>query len=162
MYKFRSLLKVLPGTVSRNFATASKRITTYHITAEGQPPGGVNWVSGKTGEEKRMEHELEGLLGALAACESATAAFYAKKNGINLQGMSYKIEGDYDFRAHLEGEKVPNRYTQVRVEAEVLTDASQEDIDKLDGLVKKFCPVYNMIKLSGVDVQTKWVKKSPN
>jgi len=160
MYKFRSLLKVFPGNISRNFATtASKKVGTYKITAEGQPPGGVNWISGKTGEEKKMEHELEALLGALAGCESATASFHAKKSGINFQGISYKIEADYDFRAHLEGEKVPNRFTQVRVEAEVLTDGSQEDVDKLDELVKTFCPIYNMIKLSGVDIQTKWIKK---
>lgn len=161
MYKFGSLLRVLPENTSRKFATtAAKRFSTYKITAEGQPPGGVNWISGKSGEEKKMEHELEALLGTLAGCESATAAYYAKKNRINFQGMTFKIEADYDFRAHLEGESVPNRFTQVRVEAEVATDGTQEDVDKLKGLVKTFCPVYNMIKLSGVDIQTNWVKKA--
>ena len=150
-------LQTLPKQLQRSFAKSS--LSTFQLTGYGEPPGGVTWKLKEETKEQKIEHELETFLAALAGCENYTATYHAKKNGIDYKGISFKIEADYDFRTHLEGEKIPNRFSQIRVEAEVETDDSQEKVDKLKDLVKQFCPVYNMLKLSGIDMKSDWKKK---
>jgi len=117
------------------------------------------WISGKTQKERDTEHELEYLLGALAGCETATAAKYGEANDIKFRKMDFQVEGDYDFKAHMAGKDLPNRFTQVRMNVTVDTDASQEQVDKLRQLVQENCPINYMLRKSGVDFQVVWKKK---
>ena len=54
--------------------------------------------------EIEINHPLEALLGALATCETHTAFFHAKKDGIDLKQIDWnKITSSYDPAGWVEG-----------------------------------------------------------
>ncbi len=142
----------------RAFSTTS--IETYKITAQNTPQDGTSYISTKTNNEVKIGNALETVLATLSGCENSTASYSAKTLGIEIRNMSFKVEADYDGMRFVVAGQDPNIFSQIRMNVEIDTDGTQEDIDKLRDVVAKHSPIQNMLSLSGVDVQSNWIKKN--
>jgi uncharacterized OsmC-like protein len=89
------------------------------------------------------------LLEALAACAGVTLSAVATSIGVELRGGTVRAEGDLDFRGTLGVAKdVPVGFQRIRLEFELDTDASEEQLATLSRLTERYCVVYQTLRQS--------------
>lgn len=49
-----------------------------------------------------------------------------------------------------------NHLSEVHIDVDVESDGTQEDLDKIHKKVENSCPVYQMLKTSGVKINNNW------
>ena len=87
------------------------------------------------------------LLEALAACAGVTMAAVATSIGVVLRGGTVRAEGDLDFRGTLGVAKdAPVGFQRIRLEFELDTDASAEQLATLCRLTERYCVVYQTLR----------------
>jgi uncharacterized OsmC-like protein len=87
------------------------------------------------------------LLEALAACAGVTMAAVATSIGVDLRGGTVRAEGDLDFRGTLGVSKdVPVGFQNIRLNFELDTDASAEQLTALRDLTERYCVVYQTLR----------------
>ena len=86
------------------------------------------------------------LLEALVGCAGVTLRAVATALGIQLRGATIEAEGDLDFRGTLGVSKdVPVGFSQIRLNFDLETDASEEQIATLLRLTERYCVVYQTL-----------------
>jgi uncharacterized OsmC-like protein len=86
------------------------------------------------------------LLEALVGCAGVTLSAVATALGIALRDAKIQAEGDLDFRGTLGVSKdVPVGFTQIRLNFDLDTDASEEQIVTLLRLTERYCVVYQTL-----------------
>jgi uncharacterized OsmC-like protein len=86
------------------------------------------------------------LLEALVGCAGVTLRAVATALGIQLRGATIRAEGDLDFRGTLGVTKdVPVGFSQIRLNFDLETDASEEQIAMLLRLTERYCVVYQTL-----------------
>lgn len=96
------------------------------------------------------------LLEALVACAGVTLSAVATSIGINIRNGDIKAEGDLDFRGTLGVEKnVPVGFKTIRLQFNLDTDATPEQIASLAKLTERYCVVYQTLT-KGVSVETSY------
>lgn len=97
------------------------------------------------------------LLEALAACAGVTMAAVATAMGVNLRSGTVRAEGDLDFRGTLGVSKeVPVGFQRIRLEFELDSDASADQIATLHRLTERYCVVYQTLRQApSIDVTIK-------
>jgi uncharacterized OsmC-like protein len=86
------------------------------------------------------------LLQALAACAGVTLRAVATSLGIAVTGGTVRAEGDLDFRGTLAVAKdAPVGFTAIRLNFDLDTDASPEQLDTLLRLTERYCVVYQTL-----------------
>jgi uncharacterized OsmC-like protein len=89
------------------------------------------------------------LLEALAACAGVTMSAVATSIGVELRGGTVRAEGDLDFRGTLGVAKdVPVGFQRIRLEFDLDTDASAEQLATLSRLTERYCVVYQTLRQS--------------
>ena len=92
------------------------------------------------------------LLQALVACAGVTLRAVATSLGLGVAG-SVHAEGDLDFRGTLGVDKeTPVGFTAIRLLFDLEHDASEEQIEKLLELTRRYCVVYQTLA-GGVPVE---------
>jgi uncharacterized OsmC-like protein len=87
------------------------------------------------------------LLEALAACAGVTMAAVATAIGVHLRGGTVRVEGDLDFRGTLGvAKEVPVGIQRIRLNFELDTDASAEQLATLRRLTERYCVVYQTLR----------------
>jgi uncharacterized OsmC-like protein len=82
------------------------------------------------------------LLEALAACAGVTLRAVATSLGIEIRNGTVNTEGDLDFRGTLGVDKeAPVGFKDVRLNFELDTDASEEELATLLKLTERYCVV---------------------
>jgi uncharacterized OsmC-like protein len=90
---------------------------------------------------------VEAVLHALASCLAVGVAYNASAQGINIESLSFDLEGDLDLRAFLGlSEKVRPGYENIRLTYRVKSDASREKIEELCQYVQKTSPVLDILR----------------
>lgn len=93
------------------------------------------------------------LLEALVACAGVTLQAVATAIGITLKDGTIKAEGDLDFRGTLGVSKeVPVGFKTIRLQFQLDTTATPEQLQSLAKLTERYCVVYQTIA-RGVPVQ---------
>nr|WP_299339893.1 OsmC family protein [Allomuricauda sp.] len=88
---------------------------------------------------------VEFVLHALAGCMTTTLALHAAANGIALEKISSRIEGDLDVQGFLDLDpEVRNGYQRIRVNFDVEGDLTAEDRARLSDFCHK-SPVFDII-----------------
>ena len=96
------------------------------------------------------------LLEALVACAGVTLQAVATAIGVKIKNGSVKAEGDLDFKGTLGVSKeVPVGFKSVRLEFNLDSDATVEQIDSLKKLTERYCVVYQTLT-KGVGIQTQF------
>lgn len=82
------------------------------------------------------------LLEALAACAGVTLRAVATSLGIEVTGGTVRAEGELDFRGTLAVDRdAAVGFENIRVDFDLETDASDEDLETLLRLTERFCVV---------------------
>ena len=86
------------------------------------------------------------LLQALVACAGVTLNAVATALGIPLRDAQVRAEGDLDFRGTLGvAKEAAVGFQQIRLQFELDTDASEEQLDTLLRLTERYCVVYQTL-----------------
>lgn len=86
------------------------------------------------------------LLEALVACAGVTLKAVATAIGVNLRDAKIRAEGDLDFRGTLAVSKdVPVGFKSLRLQFDLDTDATEEQIASLIKLTERYCVVYQSL-----------------
>jgi uncharacterized OsmC-like protein len=96
------------------------------------------------------------LLEALVACAGVTLKAVATAIGIEIKSGTVKAEGDLDFKGTLGiSKEVPVGFTAIRLEFDLDSNATAEQIDSLAKLTERYCVVYQTLT-KGVRVETQF------
>jgi uncharacterized OsmC-like protein len=99
-----------------------------------------------TGGDGRSACSADMLLEALVGCAGVTLRAVATALGISLREATTRAEGDLDFRGTLGVSKdVPVGFTQIRLNFDLDTDATEEQIATLLRLTERYCVVYQTL-----------------
>ena len=86
------------------------------------------------------------LLEALVGCAGVTLSAVATALGIPLRNATIRAEGDLDFRGTLGVAKdVPVGFKEIRLNFDLATDASEDQIATLIRLTERYCVVYQTL-----------------
>jgi uncharacterized OsmC-like protein len=86
------------------------------------------------------------LLQALVACAGVTLRAVATSLQIPISGGTVHAEGDLDFRGTMAVSKeAPVGFTSIRLDFELDTDASDEQVATLLRLTERYCVVYQTL-----------------
>ena len=103
---------------------------------------------------------LHGVLGSLCGCEAVTFSRTAKEKNFNYNGLEFEAEFTIDIRGRMGVRSVVPHFKTVRVQVYVKTN---EDEARLLEVVKETearCPVFNLIKDAGVEIECVWVRST--
>jgi uncharacterized OsmC-like protein len=99
-----------------------------------------------TGGDGQSACSADMLLEALVGCAGVTLRAVATALNIPLRGATIRAEGDLDFRGTLGVSKdVPVGFKEVRLNFDLETDASQEQLATLLRLTERYCVVYQTL-----------------
>jgi uncharacterized OsmC-like protein len=86
------------------------------------------------------------LLEALAACAGVTLRAVSTSIDVPVRGGTVHVEGDLDFRGTLSVTRdTPVGFTAIRVRFDLVTDATDEQLDTLLRLTERYCVVLQTI-----------------
>ncbi|SFR96496.1 Uncharacterized OsmC-related protein [Halomicrobium zhouii] len=126
-------------TTIDEFDHAGETVHTREFTLQGDEP---EQILG----ERAGPNAVELLLGALGSCLSVGYAANAAAMGIELDDLSFEMEGDLDLRGFLGiSEDVRPGYESMTCTAHVASDASEEDLAALRERVEKTSPLVDAI-----------------
>jgi uncharacterized OsmC-like protein len=85
-------------------------------------------------------------LHALAGCLTTSLVYHAAAQGIRIDAVESKFEGDLDLRGFLGmDEDVRNGYENIRVTFKIKSDAPEEKLKELCELAQKRSPVFDIV-----------------
>jgi uncharacterized OsmC-like protein len=96
------------------------------------------------------------LLEALVACAGVTLQAVTAAIGVDVKGGTISAEGDLDFKGTLGVSKeTPVGFKNIRLQFDLDTDATEEQMASVKKLTERYCVVYQTIT-KGVAVETKY------
>ncbi|MFZ2371925.1 MAG: OsmC family protein, partial [Trichococcus flocculiformis] len=73
-------------------------------------------------------------------------------------GLSVTVEGTFDPRGVAGEDDIRTYFQEVTLVNHIVTDETDEAIEKLATEVERRCPVYNLMLDAGVDMSTQWIR----
>lgn len=98
----------------------------------------------------------ETLATALAGCINVISHRVADSLGIELGEMSIDVVSHFDRRGVMMEEALEVPFPQMDVDIRVVTSASDDEIEKLKDGLAKYCPLSNVIRASGTQLNETW------
>jgi len=99
-----------------------------------------------TGGDGQSACSADMLLEALVGCAGVTLSAVATALGVPLRDATIRAEGDLDFRGTLGVSKdVPVGFKQIRLNFDLDTDASEEQLATLIRLTERYCVVFQTL-----------------
>jgi uncharacterized OsmC-like protein len=99
-----------------------------------------------TGGDGQSACSADMLLEALVGCAGVTLSAVATALGVSLRGATIRAEGDLDFRGTLGVSKdVPVGFKAIRLNFDLDTDASEEQLATLIRLTERYCVVFQTL-----------------
>ena len=83
----------------------------------------------------------------------------AKETEFEYDGISFDAEYSIDIRGRMGVRGVRQHFQSIRVGATVTTDETPEFLAEVVEETEARCPVYNLVKDAGVNVEMQWVSK---
>lgn len=96
------------------------------------------------------------LLEALVACAGVTLQAVATAIGVHIKSGTVRAEGDLDFKGTLGlSKEVPVGFTSIRLQFDLDSDASEDQLASLKKLTERYCVVFQTLT-KGVGVETRF------
>jgi uncharacterized OsmC-like protein len=96
--------------------------------------------------EDNGANPVEFVLHALAGCLTTSLVYHAAAQGIKIDAVESKFEGDLDLRGFLGmNDGVRNGYENIRVTFKIKADAPEEKLKELCELAQKRSPVFDIV-----------------
>ena len=108
------------------------------------------------GGENRGPSPLELVLCSLCACTNVSTARMAAKLRFDYTALETEAEGELDTRGRKGSADVPVHYRAVRLAVRIATEESDARLERLAGLVGRYCPVDSLIRAAVDDYVVRW------
>jgi uncharacterized OsmC-like protein len=120
-----------------------ENITCKIETGKSRVAAGLHPATGGDGESACS---ADMLLEALVGCAGVTLGAVASALNISLRGATIRAEGDLDFRGTLGVSKdAPVGFKAIRLNFDLDTDASEDQLATLIRLTERYCVVYQTL-----------------
>ena len=120
-----------------------ENVTCTIETGKAQVEAGLHRATGGDGQSACS---ADMLLEALVGCAGVTLNAVRTALHIPLRGATIRVEGDLDFRGTLGVSKdVPVGFKEIRLNFNLNTDASEEQLATLIRLTERYCVVYQTL-----------------
>ena len=98
----------------------------------------------------------ETLMASLIGCTNVISKRIAHKMGIELGEMDIQLSAKFDRRGTMLEEEIDVPFSEVTMDIEIDTDATEEQINMLKIDLAKFCPIAKVLRGSGVNIIENW------
>jgi uncharacterized OsmC-like protein len=96
--------------------------------------------------EDQGANPVEFLLHALAGCLTTSLVYHAAAQGIKIDAVESRFEGELDLRGFLGlSDRVRNGYENIQVTFKIKADAPEEKLKELCELAQKRSPVFDIV-----------------
>ena len=99
----------------------------------------------------------ETLMASLIGCTNVISKRIAHKMGIELGEMDIQLSAKFDRRGTMLEEEIDVPFSEVTMDIEIDTDATEEQINMLKIDLAKFCPIAKVLRGSGVNIIEYWI-----
>lgn len=99
----------------------------------------------------------ETLMASLIGCTNVISKRIAHKMGIELGEMDIQLSAKFDRRGTMLEEEIDVPFSEVIMDIEIDTDATEEQINMLKIDLAKFCPIAKVLRGSGVNIIENWI-----
>ncbi|WAA13383.1 OsmC family protein [Fervidibacillus halotolerans] len=113
----------------------------------------------RLGGKDQGPNPLEYLLATLGACATIIAHDVAKEQQFTYKRIDYSVSGKLDPRGYKGVEGVKTYFQSIRLDVFVETDENEEALQRVAEISEGRCPIYNLLKDAGVEIESNWVKK---
>ncbi|MBV9919502.1 MAG: OsmC family protein [Pseudonocardia sp.] len=111
------------------------------------------------GGEDAHPSPLAYTLASLSSCNQVTSQIVAKELGIVIEAVRFDVSADFDPTTMTTGAESPDAtFQDVRITAEIRTDATAEQLERLRDEVGRRCPVTVLFTRAGVQVTSDWTR----
>ena len=133
-------------------AACAVRVRGFPPLLSDEPPsrGGLD----------RGQSPLELLLASLCACTNVTTGRMADKLRFEYSGLEMHAEAELDTRGRRGLADVPIHYQAVRLHVTITTEESDKRVERLAGLVARYCPVDTLMRPVVPDFEVTWERRS--
>jgi uncharacterized OsmC-like protein len=143
--RFRQEPDAALGTLKAEACLADE-VSVSLQTWSGRVDAGLHPATGGDGS---LACSGDMLLQALAACAGVTLLAVATSMNISIHAGVVHVEGDLDWRGTLGvSRETPVGFTDIRVEYELESDATDEQLERLIQSSERFCVVYQTLARS--------------
>lgn len=101
----------------------------------------------------------ETLMSALIGCTNVIAKRIAHKMGFEMGEMSIALTAGFDRRGTMLMEEIDVPFTEVKMDIEVATDGTPEQMAAMQADLAKFCPIAKVIRAAGATIHENWTTK---
>lgn len=99
-------------------------------------------------------------IASLAGCQNEQAQVVAEELSLSITQIDIKVEIDLDLSGFMGvGDNSNGSYKNVRLEAKILGDITDDQVKILGQKVDARCPILGLLRTSGCDILSSWVKK---
>ena len=99
----------------------------------------------------------ETLMASLIGCTNVISKRIAHKMGIELGEMDIQLSAKFDRRGTMLEEEIDVPFSEVTMDIEIDTNATEEQINMLKIDLAKFCPIAKVLRGSGVNIIENWI-----
>ena len=97
---------------------------------------------------------------SLVGCQNEQAQVVAEELSLNIEQINIKIEVDLDLSGFMgTADNSNGSYKNVRIDAVVIGEATDEQIKSMGQKVDARCPILALLRTSGCNIESKWSKK---
>ncbi len=96
-------------------------------------------------------------MASLIGCTNVISKRIAHKMGIELGEMDIQLSAKFDRRGTMLEEEIDVPFSEVTMDIEIDTDATEEQINMLKIDLAKFCPIAKVLRGSGVNIIENWI-----
>jgi uncharacterized OsmC-like protein len=153
-------MNILVRKIAHSFAKPATTVKNLKTTAVSSAEGLRVTFLNANNATATIPNPLEMFISSLAACETANLQALAKKKNFKLGQITWtRIESNYDF-ANWRIEAGPNnKIEEIFTEVEIETELDEAALAEMKELTEILCPVYQMIKASGIKIHSQWKGK---
>ncbi len=103
----------------------------------------------------------ETMMSSLIGCTNVISNKIAKQMGIEIHRMDIALTAEFDRRGTMLMEAVEQPFSDVVLDIEVTTGASEDQIAALRVDLEKFCPIAKVFRGAGITITENWSVKRP-
>lgn len=102
---------------------------------------------------------LEYVTAALNGCKAVMIPLIAKELKFHFTALSFETKGTVDLRGLMGEAGVSSHFQSLSFHVLIETDETEQRLQQLQRLVATRCPVYNLLKDAGVNIETVWQRQ---
>ncbi len=102
-------------------------------------------------------------LASLSSCNQVTSSIVANELGVTIESVRFDVSSDFDPTVMTTGKGTADAtFQNLRITAEITTDAAADQFDRLRDETARRCPVSVLFTRAGVKITNDWTQVKPS